>query len=331
MEFMTASDGLRIAYAIDDYTDPWKQAPTLILLHSAMSSSRRLYAMVPYFARDFRVVRMDLRGHGESQVPRADQPLNLARLTEDVLDLMDHLKVDAAHFLGENPQFGRMQLAVFLADGCRGDEVVGLLEVDGHGLQSRPQLTEGLANREHLDAELPIDLLEGTNVDRVLDICLPQAKLKAALGDGLFDLVICNHVLEHTRDPWKAARTMEKLLRPGGLLFVSSAWSQAFHATPDDLWRFSIRGLMRLFPEIAVTGAFYSGGDVGLDVAYRIECDGTPVLDARSGAVEQGLFQLVLDHEDNRAVLSRQATYRLPVSRTYLPTLFANLVGQRPK
>lgn len=100
MEFMTASDGLRIAYAIDDYTDPWKKAPALILLHSAMSSSRRLYAMVPHFARDFRVVRMDLRGHGESEVPRADQPLNLARLTEDVLDLMDHLQVDAAHFLG---------------------------------------------------------------------------------------------------------------------------------------------------------------------------------------------------------------------------------------
>jgi 3-oxoadipate enol-lactonase len=100
MEYMNASDGLRIAYAIDDYTDPWKTAPTLILLHSAMSSSRRLYAMVPHFARDFRVVRMNLRGHGESHVPRADQPLTLARLTQDVLDLMDHIKVEAAHFLG---------------------------------------------------------------------------------------------------------------------------------------------------------------------------------------------------------------------------------------
>jgi pimeloyl-ACP methyl ester carboxylesterase len=100
MHFMTASDGVRIAYAVDDFTDPWTQAPTLILLHSAMSSSRRLYAMVPHFARDFRVVRMDLRGHGESQVPRADQPLTLARLTQDVLDLLDHLKIDAAHFLG---------------------------------------------------------------------------------------------------------------------------------------------------------------------------------------------------------------------------------------
>ena len=33
--------------------------------------------------------------------------------------------------------------------------------------------------------------------------------------------------------------------------------------------------------------------------------------------------------EDNRAVLARQATERLPVSRTYLPTLFVNIVGRR--
>lgn len=100
MDHVTASDGLDIAYAIDDYTDPWTAPPTLILLHSAMSSSRRLHAMVPHLARRYRVVRMDLRGHGESGVPRADQPLSLARLTQDVLDLLDHLKIDAAHFLG---------------------------------------------------------------------------------------------------------------------------------------------------------------------------------------------------------------------------------------
>jgi len=100
VQHMTASDGLGIAYTIDDYTDPWRTAPTLILLHSAMSSSRRLYAMVPHLARRYRVVRMDLRGHGESTVPRADQPLTLARLTQDVLELIDHLEVKAAHLLG---------------------------------------------------------------------------------------------------------------------------------------------------------------------------------------------------------------------------------------
>jgi len=173
-----------------------------------------------------------------------------------------------------------------------------------------------------------MDLMDGANVDRVLDICSPASALKEALGGEGFDLVLCCHVLEHTRDPWRAARNIEALLKPGGLAYVSAAWSQAFHATPDDLWRFSVRGLLRLFGRLEILSAFYSGGDVGLDVAYRVMRDGKPELDSRSGAVEQGLFQLVLDHEDNRAVLARQATERLPVSRTYLPTLFVNVVGR---
>ena len=174
-----------------------------------------------------------------------------------------------------------------------------------------------------------IDLLEGSNVDHVLDICSEPRTLKAKLGPDPFDLVICCHVLEHTRRPAKAAHNIEAILKPGGVAYVATPWSQAFHATPDDYWRFSVRGLMLMFERLDVVSSFYSGGDVGLDVAYRVVRNGKPELDSRAGAVEQGLFQVVLDHEDNRTVLARQATERLPVSRTYLPTLFVNIVGQR--
>ena len=172
-----------------------------------------------------------------------------------------------------------------------------------------------------------IDLVEGANVDCQLDICAAPRTIAAALGEEAFDLVVCCHVLEHTPAPHKAARNIEAVLRRGGLAYVSTPWSQAFHAAPDDYWRFSLRGLMLLFEGLEIRSSFYSGGDVGLDVAYRVERDGRLAVEAAAGAVEQGLFQLVLDHEDNRAVLARQATERLPVSRTYLPTLFVNLVG----
>ena len=177
-----------------------------------------------------------------------------------------------------------------------------------------------------------LDLFEGANVDVVADICASPRTLRAKLGAGKldaapFDLVICSHVLEHTRHPARAAGNIERLLRPGGLAYVATPWSQAFHATPDDYWRFSVRGLMLMFGKLEIVSSFYSGGDVGLDVAYRVVRDGQPELDPRAGAVEQGLFQIVLDHEDNRDILARQATERLPVSRTYLPTLFVNIVG----
>lgn len=177
---------------------------------------------------------------------------------------------------------------------------------------------------------LGVDLESGKNVDQQLDICSPPKAIAAKIGTAKFDLVICSHVLEHTRAPFHAAENIQALVRPGGLVFIATPWSQAFHATPDDFWRFSLRGLLLMFSQLEALSLFYSGGDVGLDVAYRIESGGRPELSPRVGAVEQGLFQLVLDHEDNRAVLARQATERLPVSRTYLPTLFANLVGRRP-
>jgi SAM-dependent methyltransferase len=174
-----------------------------------------------------------------------------------------------------------------------------------------------------------IDLAEGSNVDHRLDICAAPRAIAAVLGEEAFDLVVCCHVLEHTPNPQQAARNIEVLLAEGGLAYVATPWSQAFHAAPDDYWRFSLRGLGLLFGQLEILSAFYSGGDVGLDVAYRLEREGRLALEAEAGAVERGLFQLVLDHEDNRALLARQATERLPVSRTYMPTLFVNLVGRK--
>jgi len=96
------SDGMRIGYHVDDFTDPWTEPRVLIMLHSAMGHARRFYAMVPPLARHFRVVRMDLRGHGESQVPRADSPLTMDRLVQDVVELMDHLGCLRADFVGNS-------------------------------------------------------------------------------------------------------------------------------------------------------------------------------------------------------------------------------------
>jgi 3-oxoadipate enol-lactonase len=98
----TTSDGLSLAYVIDDFTDPWKPAPTVLLLHAAMGSARRYFAWVPRLARDYRVVRLDLRGHGRSQVPPDGQMLTLDRLVADVAELLDHLGCDKAHIVGNS-------------------------------------------------------------------------------------------------------------------------------------------------------------------------------------------------------------------------------------
>jgi 3-oxoadipate enol-lactonase len=96
----TTTDGIRLRYAVDDFTDPWKPSDTVILLHAAMGCLERFQGWMPILTRDFRVVRLDLRGHGGSETPGPDVPVTIERLTLDVVELMDHLGIRAAHVCG---------------------------------------------------------------------------------------------------------------------------------------------------------------------------------------------------------------------------------------
>jgi len=97
----SASDGLRIAYRLDDYTDPWRAADTVVLVHAAMGSSQRFYAWVPHLAGAFRVVRIDMRGHGDTELPGPDQ-LSQQRLVRDVVELADYLGAERFHVAGSS-------------------------------------------------------------------------------------------------------------------------------------------------------------------------------------------------------------------------------------
>jgi len=98
----TASDGLRLSYFVDDFTDPWTHPATVLLLHAAMGHSRRFYAWVPGLSRHYRVVRMDLRGHGESEVPPPEPALSMDRLVADTRELLDHVGCASAHIVGNS-------------------------------------------------------------------------------------------------------------------------------------------------------------------------------------------------------------------------------------
>jgi pimeloyl-ACP methyl ester carboxylesterase len=98
----TTGDGRRLAYYTDDFTDPWRAAPTLLLLHAAMGSARRYFGWVPHLCRDYRIVRLDLRGHGASEAPPIEEALPLDRLVTDVAELLDHLGVAQPHIVGNS-------------------------------------------------------------------------------------------------------------------------------------------------------------------------------------------------------------------------------------
>jgi SAM-dependent methyltransferase len=66
-------------------------------------------------------------------------------------------------------------------------------------------------------------------------------------GVGEFDVVICEQVLEHVEDPWRAAENLRGLCVPGGWAIVSTPFLVRVHEEPlygmKDYWRFTPRGL----------------------------------------------------------------------------------------
>src|SRR5512134_1277276 len=71
---------LEMHYLVDDYTDPWCEPETILLLHGNCESSATWYAWVPHLARHFRVVRPDMRGYGASTPVPSDFPWSLDAL-----------------------------------------------------------------------------------------------------------------------------------------------------------------------------------------------------------------------------------------------------------
>jgi pimeloyl-ACP methyl ester carboxylesterase len=101
MNHLTASDGIRLAWRVDDFTAPWRTPETpVLLLHAAMGAYRRWFGWIPELARHWTTLSMELRGHGGSDIPGEDKPLTLERLVADVVELLDHLGVARAHVVG---------------------------------------------------------------------------------------------------------------------------------------------------------------------------------------------------------------------------------------
>lgn len=174
-----------------------------------------------------------------------------------------------------------------------------------------------------------IDLDKGPNVDAVADITRPLAEVKAALAVSQFNGIICPHVLEHVQNPFAAAETLAGLLAPGGLLFVQTPWVQAFHAYPDDYWRFSVSGLLQLFPGLELVDLFYSGS--GSDQAYRVKREGRLDTSREVLKAESLLFQVLLPKSESEQMLRGLKERRYHLSRAYLPVTLLNALFRKPK
>ena len=83
-----------IAYQLDGPA----RAPVVMLSHSLAATMDMWRPQVPALAQDYRVLRYDMRGHGETGATSG--AYNFAMLAGDVVRLLDHLKIERVAFVG---------------------------------------------------------------------------------------------------------------------------------------------------------------------------------------------------------------------------------------
>jgi pimeloyl-ACP methyl ester carboxylesterase len=103
MPHATSKDGLSLHYEIHDHTDPWKNAPVLVLQHGFGRSARFWYSLVPYLSRHYKIVCPDLRGLGRSSTDfDAAKGITVENYISDLLCIIDDLGVPTVHYAGES-------------------------------------------------------------------------------------------------------------------------------------------------------------------------------------------------------------------------------------
>jgi pimeloyl-ACP methyl ester carboxylesterase len=85
-------DGARLYY------DETGSGPPLLFVHGLGSSGRDWFAQASHFETSYRVIRVDLRGHGRSQCPRG--PYHIATFARDVAVLLRKIDATPAHVVG---------------------------------------------------------------------------------------------------------------------------------------------------------------------------------------------------------------------------------------
>ncbi len=126
---------------------------------------------------------------------------------------------------------------------------------NSYGTVNKPLLD--IAPQEHRGARpffnpsvvietLDINPLSGAT--HIADLC----ECADTIGFNRYDYVVCTEVLEHTRQPFDAVSNIYKMLKPGGLAFITTPFNLRIHGPLPDCWRFTEHGLRELFKDFDI-------------------------------------------------------------------------------
>jgi len=102
MPTLRVNHDVTLHYNDDDFTDPWRPAQAMLLQHGFSRSGRFWYNWVPLLAHEFRILRPDMRGMGQSTMAADKYEPLLDTFAEDARRILDHLCIDKVVFVGES-------------------------------------------------------------------------------------------------------------------------------------------------------------------------------------------------------------------------------------
>ncbi len=85
---------------------------------------------------------------------------------------------------------------------------------------------------------------------RGVDVVSSRARLP--LRDASVDAVVSLSVFEHLPDPFAMAAELRRVLKPGGTVWIETAFMQPLHADPGHYFNMTLQGLLRTFVGFAV-------------------------------------------------------------------------------
>jgi len=85
---------------------------------------------------------------------------------------------------------------------------------------------------------------------RGVDVVNSRARLP--LRDASVDAVVSLAVFEHLPDPFAMAAELHRVLKPGGAIWIETAFLQPMHADPGHYFNMTLEGLRRVFARFAI-------------------------------------------------------------------------------
>jgi SAM-dependent methyltransferase len=163
----------------------------------------------------------------------------------------------------ENFKIIREGVSSIIKESAEKYDRVGALVLD-----IAPQVWQGAKEFYKLSLVETLDIDENSGADYIADITKDNSSI---IQSNRYDVVICAEVLEHTLDPFGAVKEIYRILKPGGILVMTTPLNFRIHNPLPDCWRFTEHGLRQLLKDFKSVEIIENGTDRFLfPVQYKI-------------------------------------------------------------